>query len=217
MSKVSLNNTVLEEWYYSAPVDSSAQIIPDGCRDIIIEQANTGAIRCFISPLADATYTATISQGTQLLGYRLQPGTSINEVGLQAFVDAVGNLQVIDADCLQSFCHSNASVNEALEGLRSELPGLTSVAKSLGVSVRTLQRHIKIETGKTPQFWMMLVRARRCARRLYQQVPFADAAYLSGYSDQAHMTREMRKWFACTPSSIREKRLLAEIHASGYD
>jgi AraC-like DNA-binding protein len=33
--------------------------------------------------------------------------------------------------------------------------------------------------------------------------PIADVAFTVGYADQAHMTREMRRWFGVTPAAMR--------------
>lgn len=94
---------------------------------------------------------------------------------------------------------------------------ISSVSKKLGVSERTLQRHIKSETGKSPHFWRMLVRAKRCARILGGKYTLTDAVLLSGYSDQSHMTREIQRWFNCTPSALKNGSSQIEVHLLGYD
>ncbi|MCG8312363.1 MAG: helix-turn-helix domain-containing protein [Pseudomonadales bacterium] len=167
--------------------------------------------------MADSSYVVNITSGKTLLGFRLEPGSTIDEKGIQKFAKATDSDELQRGHWISEFCHVKTPVKEALEGLRSELPNINAIAKHLGVSVRTLQRLVKQETGKSPHFWNSLVRARRCARLLCQQVPLVEAAYSSGYADHAHMTREMRRWFNTTPSSIRTELSMTEIHSSGYD
>jgi len=45
----------------------------------------------------------------------------------------------------------------------------------------------------------------------------ATVAYENGFSDQAHLSREMRRWFGCSPSTIRQDaQLNAALSQSGY-
>ncbi|MCK4511347.1 helix-turn-helix transcriptional regulator, partial [bacterium] len=74
----------------------------------------------------------------------------------------------------------------------------------LGMSERTLRRRITAATGGSPQFWVGLHRARLAGRTtVLTDDPIVDIAFAVGYSDQAHMTREMRRWFGTTPAAMR--------------
>ncbi|WP_284218295.1 helix-turn-helix domain-containing protein [Agaribacter marinus] len=212
-----MNNILLEEWMHTGERESFSMIVPDGCRDIILIQDIEGSSSCFISSLASSTYDVKITAGVQFHGFRLTPGTTINEASFRAFIENNPSLDKIDKTWLEHFCSMKSSVHEALEGVRSDLDSIGIISRNLGVSVRTLQRHIKSETGMSPQFWRSLVRARRCARTLEEQPSLAEAALRSGYSDQSHMTRELQRWFNCTPSALKSGCLQTEINFSGYD
>lgn len=214
---VFMNNILLEEWKYTDTDSASAVVVPDGCRDIILSTDTQGRSSCIITSLDLRAYNAKITAGVQLHGFRLQPGVNIDEASVMEFFNESHSFEAIDKPCIENFCSLKSSVSEALEGIRSDLESIDAVSKNLGVSVRTLQRHIKSETGISPSFWRSLVRARRCARTLVDQPSLTDAALQSGYSDHAHMARELQRWFNCTPSELKKGYLQAEVSLSGYD
>ena len=208
---------ILEEWLYSSECDSTAIVLPDGCCDVICQQDEQHRFSFSITSLDSCAYEVALSKGVSLRGFRLKPGAVVDEKSLAEFMAHEPEPSKLDSTWLDEFCTVKALVNEALEGLRSDLNGIGAVAKNLGVSVRTLQRHIRSETGKPPYFWMSLVRARRCARLLAGAADLTDAALASGYADQSHMTRELQRWFQCTPLAFKQGHCHNEIRLSGYD
>jgi AraC-like DNA-binding protein len=54
-----------------------------------------------------------------------------------------------------------------------------------------------------PDFWRLLGRARRAAGRIASGARLAEVADDAGYSDQAHMTRELARWFGMSPGQLR--------------
>lgn len=212
-----MEDIIKEKWAYRAENTGSVTIVPDGCRDIVIKQDYSGQLSTVVSPLAIGTYQVTVRKNTQMVGFRLTPGTTINELSLALIVQSTcfDNLQA--GDYLETCCQLNTSVKESLDGLSSDLANINLIAKNLGVSMRTLQRHVKQQTGENPQFWRSLVRARRCARLLGQNTSLTESAFLTNYSDQAHMTREMQRWFSCTPLSLKKGWLQPELTLIGYD
>lgn len=212
-----MKNILLEEWSHTGETECFSTIVPDGCRDIILRQDPEGRSSIFISPLASGISNVKIAVGDWFHGFRLMPGTTIDESAFGTFMENNCSLNKLDKTWLEQFCFMKSSVHEALEGLKSDLGSIDTVSRHLGVSVRTLQRHIKSETGMSPKFWSSLVRARRCARMLEDHPSLTEVALLSGYSDQSHMTRELQRWFNCSPSSLQKGCLQAEINFSGYD
>ncbi len=78
------------------------------------------------------------------------------------------------------------------------------LARSLGMSVRSLQRALK-EDGKS---WTELIDAsRRVALQalLQQGVSLADAAQRLGYHDASSVSRAARRWFGTTPGQWRRE------------
>ena len=87
------------------------------------------------------------------------------------------------------------------------------------MSLRALQRELKKARQPPPQFWAQLVRARRAARVVRNDIPLAQIAAEHGFSDQSHMSREFSRWFAVTPKQLRQgaDEVFRILGASGYD
>ena len=75
-------------------------------------------------------------------------------------------------------------------------------ADAPAMSVRTLQRHHLRTTGLTQSQSRQVARARRAFILLQEGKSIVDAAFESGYADQAHMTRSLRLLAGQTPGQI---------------
>lgn len=82
-------------------------------------------------------------------------------------------------------------------------PDLDAVARSIGLSSRTLQRRLS-EAGTSFAGVLDEVRRER-ARALLAgpHVAMAEIAYLLGYAEQAVFTRAAKRWFGTAPSRAR--------------
>jgi AraC-like DNA-binding protein len=92
------------------------------------------------------------------------------------------------------------------ERLESGAPDRSFVAKSLGMSDRSLQRRLHDEGTS---FRAVLDDWRRdLAREQLQTVgaPIAEVAYLTGFTEVSSFTRAVRRWFGCTPGQLRFDR-----------
>lgn len=88
-----------------------------------------------------------------------------------------------------------------------QIPGQFSV------QINTVKRF----TGESPHFWLALARIRRACRSLGDSDRLADTAEAFGFADQAHMTRETKRWFGVVPSSIRPgTEVFAQLNESGH-
>ncbi len=203
---------VLERWAYVAEVATAEVILPDGCRDVIVI-FEEGVARCFLSELQDGPRLAEIEAGQRMEGFRMRPGALVDmeriERGLQdGLEDVAGLVAENSAVCVD--------VEDALGLLAFAAPSVACVAAELGVSVRTLQRVFARRGLPPPEFWLLLARARRAAG-LIGGAPLADVAYGAGYADQAHMTREFRRWFGAAPARFaRDAGMLEAVRQSGF-
>ena len=213
------DSLVVDAWRFSSPSFCRHIIMPDGCRDIIFSYNHADGLRYQFSPLADRAYPVSTNEYVRLTGFRLAPRVEIDEPSLAACWHRQKHHHLLPDGWWRDFCHLQPSVAEALECLRTELStSVALVSRQLGVSARTLQRLLQSATGKPPGYWRSLVRARRCAQLLSSPTDLADIAATLGYSDQAHMTRELKKWFGVTPGALRQSpALLQSIHYRGYD
>lgn len=94
---------------------------------------------------------------------------------------------------------------KALEYFRTGVsePNLMAAAQSVGISASRLRALAKDQLGvplKKLLAWHQLSLA---AKALSQGEALAEAAYIAGYADQAHFSREMRKIIGLTPGEAR--------------
>ena len=208
-------DAVLDLWRFTASGRVAVEVPPDGCRDLIVVVPRAGAPACFASALADVTEAPTFEAGDRAVGVRLRPGVEFDETALLAPLRH--GERIDDSDLLAAIgavVRLDTRVQEALDCLR-EAPPLDIARARLGVSERSLERLLSQRTRRGPLYWRNLARARRCARALAGAEPLAHVAAAHGYADQAHMTRDLRRWFGRTPAQLRAQPAFLETLAAG--
>jgi AraC-like DNA-binding protein len=94
--------------------------------------------------------------------------------------------------------------------LRGGDPSLESVAHELGMSVRSLQRHLG-ELGYT--YNALADEVRHATARLYLEQPdiaLAEIAYLLGFAEQSAFNRAFKRWTGRTPKQVRLQAMRAK-------
>src|SRR5262245_10117735 len=79
------------------------------------------------------------------------------------------------------------------------------LSQYIGVSGRQLQRRFSTAVGYGPKMFQSVLRFQRLlnlANRPASPASLADLAAVAGYADQAHMTREVRRFAGCTPTAL---------------
>jgi len=215
--------TVLERWQHHSTEPSVTCVLPDGCRDLIVQIDAQGAAHWMVSHLPQQAYGVPGSAGEDWLGFRLHPGVVVNADALLQAVQAI-DLTGDPAEsaarvhtALADFTRCDARMQDALAAL-AHSPTVAAAARSLGVSERTLERLTRTTTGEPPRYWRALARVRRAARALAGDgLPLAAIAADHGYADQAHFGRECLHWLGQTPARLRSSQdLLASVQSSGY-
>jgi AraC family transcriptional regulator len=84
------------------------------------------------------------------------------------------------------------------------MPSVAELASRAGVHplhfARTFRRFQRCSPGE----YLRRRRAERAAELILQtRLPLADVAQRSGFSDQSHLTRAMRRYFGATPARLR--------------
>ncbi|MEW9805556.1 helix-turn-helix domain-containing protein [Mesorhizobium sp. ZMM04-5] len=194
-------------WRHRARDDESLIVFPDGCRDVLIIRPKRGPVQILLTALDVRPRHAHLAAGDDVVGYRLRPGTTMSPAELEAIRRAPAQSQQI----LANASRSGTDAGDAIQ-LLSE-PGITvaRAARRHGVSLRTLQRHFISSDLPPPDFWRQLSRARRAAAMLGQSEPLAVIAGECGFSDQAHMSRDLRRWFSSTPAQLSRSPLALEL------
>lgn len=70
------------------------------------------------------------------------------------------------------------------------------------LSPRTVRRRFLYTTGLTPKVIQQIERAKQAAALLEQGTPILDVVYETGYADQPHLTRSLRRFIGQTPAQI---------------
>lgn len=93
--------------------------------------------------------------------------------------------------------------SEITRALSEGVPTLSSVARSMAMSGRTLQRRLS-ERGLTYQGVVDEAR-RRLARRMLRETEASllEIAFMTGFSEQSSFSRAFRRWEGQTPRSYR--------------
>lgn len=213
------DDPILATWSSVTDTAQTFSIMPDGCRDLIIRQEPGSPQRLFVSRIMSTPKKIFAPKGATFIGIRLKPGAAIaahmlNDYPLPSSIQG-----------LTEFAYDAASMPVDVSDMMRCLAlaaSPASAASVLGVSLRTLQRHAIKMTGRTPDFWRRLARARKAAQCILSGTPLHETAHACHYSDQAHMTRELKCWFAMTPGELASSRNDSRhpawsIYDRGYD
>ncbi len=196
--------------------DGYERIVPDGCMDVVwSERIGLTAVgpntTAFLSPLGP---------GSSVLGVRMHPGGAPPLFGVPAPALRDGRLPVTAlwgdegasleervtvagsarerAGLLVEFLSDRArraSEPDALVRAATALldrSGVATVARELAVSERHLRRLVDSEVGYGPKRLGRVLRLRRALARVRAGAELAEAAFATGYADQAHFANECR-------------------------
>ncbi len=211
------SSLVLADWTFDSYTGCESWVLPDGCRDIIVQESSDRNANWFISELSVSAYKVPTAAGIRMRGIRLKPGIEILQSQLNVWLDCRHPSELFVLDQIDEFCVENKNLADSLDCLSSGKRTVLCVAKDLGVSLRTLERLVRSSTGQTPYYWFSLARIRLAGRSLVNGNSLSDVAIENGFSDQAHMNREMKKWFKLTPNQIRANaEMHSLLHEKGY-
>lgn len=170
-----------------------------------------------LTALADTAYGVASAAGESFWGYRFHPGATVDEAALLKALHDGRLSEAHDAlPLVDEFVRLDGRVTEALQSL-SDTPSVAWAARHLGASERSLQRLVLAATGRSPGYWKGLARIRRAALALSGMAPLAAIAADHGYADQAHMSREFKRWFDLSPSRFQASAdLLRVVAEAGY-
>lgn len=171
--------------------------------------------------------------GSTLIGIQFHPGGLQNffDITLPEWIDRIrpfppADLPVISqldpgwVDALDKYFLSGLrsrssvlSLTSMIEDTQGQIP-IKRMAKTHGISNRTLERIFVERVGITPKQYAGFVRYRLTLGKIFQPEPKTAAfrrsgslmqlAFELGYYDHAHLTREIKRYTSMTPSRIQE-------------
>lgn len=89
------------------------------------------------------------------------------------------------------------ALNEANGGLP-----IAALAKTLGLTKRTLERRFQNHIGTSPKKYARIVRLRSALGRRPSLPSWADVAYALGYFDQSHMIHDFQELYGLSPEAL---------------
>jgi len=218
-----MSETVIARWS-ARSTGQAITVWPDGCRDLIVRLDPGRAPAVFLTALDAAAYEVAAPEGSLFWGLRLAPGaTAFWEDDLRTACRGGTVLPQCGARA-REFARRVSRRPEGTEGLLAEAAeawfrpadALASEFVAYGhdrdwsrpyAGGRTLRRRISLATGAPPRFWLSLFRVRRAAADIVHGLDsLAELAVAHGFSDQAHMTREVSRWLGVTPAVLRRER-----------
>jgi Helix-turn-helix domain len=181
--------------------------------EIVVTRHDTGAYVSLRGPETRAT-TSPIPQDAQFLGMQFRPGAFMpglpagrlvnSQVDLPELGDGsfwLGNRAWELPTYENAEVFVNRLVTEGLLALDTEVEAAVQ-GFSTRLSLRSLQRRFLRVTGLTQGAFRQIERAKSAVEQLDNGVPILDVAQHSGYSDQAHLTRSLRRFAGQTPAQI---------------
>nr|WP_283094320.1 helix-turn-helix transcriptional regulator [Pantoea sp. JGM49] len=85
---------------------------------------------------------------------------------------------------------------------------MSELATLCGLSRFQLLRSFAREVGMTPHAYLMQLRVRNARQWLAKGNSVADAAVMSGFADQSHLTRAFSRQMGITPARYQKAILL---------
>lgn len=79
---------------------------------------------------------------------------------------------------------------------------ISMLARTFGLTERTLERRFQMHIGATPKKYARIVRLRNAILQRKKLPNWADVAYAAGYYDQSHMIHDFQELYGMSPESI---------------
>ncbi|WP_340561650.1 helix-turn-helix transcriptional regulator [Streptomyces sp. GSL17-111] len=205
----------------TGPAPSPALVLPDGCMDLIWRDGDgdgdgDGGAGFVVAGPDTRAQEGAGPPGTTWTGLRFTPGTGPAVLGVPArelrdlrvpldalwpaarvrrlagevagATDRSAALEAVAARAAVPPDPLHAAVARALDRGRT----VAEVARTAGLSERQLHRRSLDAFGYGPKMLARILRLQRALARARAGTPLAEVAALTGYADQAHLTREAR-------------------------
>lgn len=212
----------IQVWLSTGPAGQQ-RILPDGCMDLVL----AGGRLLVAGPDTAARVHRAVEPQT-VTGVRLHAGRAPALLGVPAdelrdrtvlLEDVWGDRrarllteQVAErpGDALATWACAAGTVDPLGERVRALLDrgwSVADVADAVGYSPRQLHRRLLPVFGYGPQQLRRVLRLVRAVADADTGTGWADVAHRAGFSDQAHLVREVRALAGVTPGELRRERV----------
>ncbi len=184
---------------------------------IVFVQKSSGAKSIFVRGPETAATIVEIPQDAEFLGIQFELGVFVPSLPLAGLADSALSVPVLsdracalfgDAVEIPSFDTADVFVNRLVRAgllVRDGTIEQALLRQPVALTDRSIQRRFVTATGLTYGAIRQMARADRAADLLRQGVPILDVVDGEGFSDQAHLTRSLKKFLGKTPRAIARK------------
>jgi AraC-like DNA-binding protein len=212
-SRSSWSPLVAQTWQArSEPAESFISVAATHWEMVVTRQC--GAARLTVRGPETRATAMPIPQDAEFFGIEFSAGTFLPDLPPGRLVDRTLTLPQVsdrsfwlDGSAWEFPGPDNADVFVARLGRAGLLVHDPIVAEALhgevaGLSTRSVERRVARGTGLTRGAIERIRRAERAVELLSRGAPPSDVARRSGYADQSHLTRSLRRLVGQTPSQI---------------
>lgn len=226
-------------WHAAAAENRGFQhytIVPDGCVDVVYEEV-AGRVRSLVFGTSSHTRPFHVTPDANYFGIRFRPGMARHVLNLppdeltdrhldlpiflglcpEEVVEAAsfsarsGLVEQALAKTLHRYDITPTPLDRAIDHVQQnqEIWRVETFADICGLSLRQVERSVKITVGLSPKLLMRILRVQAAITTLQREplISLVDIAGTLGYSDQAHMNRDFRLLTGSTPAQYRRSRI----------
>jgi hypothetical protein len=167
-------------------------------------------------PYTKAT-AVPIPADTDFIGIQMRVGAYMPDLPVLSLVDgdlnlprSVGNSVRLNGSTFEipTYDNADAFVNKlAREGVLVIDPVVSDVVRGHETDLgrRSIERRVRRATGLTLGAIRQIERAKKAAELLDRGATILDAGMSTGYADQAHLTRSLKRFMGQTPAQIAKE------------
>ncbi|MZD05153.1 helix-turn-helix domain-containing protein [Streptomyces sp. SID5785] len=211
-------------WTRTARPGESGSVLPDGCMDLIWSEG-----RLFVAGPDTRAHRAGPEETRRYAGVRFAPGTAPGYLGVPAHelrdrrVDLADLWTASEARRITERIDAAADPGAALAAEAVRIAGaagppdpllghvvaaleagssVAGTAAATGLGPRGLHRRSLAAFGYGPRTLGRVLRLQRALALVRAGVPLAETAARAGYTDQSHLTRDVRELTGRTPGRL---------------
>ena len=181
---------------------------------MVFVQKSSGAQSIFVRGPDTAATTVEIPRDAKFLGIQFELGVFMPSLPLAGLTDNALSVPILsDRTCallgdvveIPSFDTADVFVNRLVRAgllLRDVTVEQVLLRQPVALTDRSIQRRFVTATGLTYSAIRQMARADRAVDLLHRGVPIVDVVDREGFSDQAHLTRSLKKFLGKTPRAI---------------
>lgn len=198
---------------WSVPEESMLSVALPHWQLVVVKPSNDRPIVVLRGPETTANVSG-IPQDAEFLGIEFKIGAFMPDFALEVLVNVGQELDAVSASKvafagrsweIPNFDNAFDFVEHlARDGalVRDHVVEQTMRRKPVAITERSVQRRFLRATGLTYSAVRQIERAERAVELLSAGVSILDTVDITGYSDQAHMTRSLRRFVGRTPGQL---------------